>query len=125
MTSFYNRLTLRGRGSDREPRVSDSLDMEIARSVSKTSGALDAAAESIAAEVRARARTFQNSGDFADSIQVKTSTYQRVRDRIVYSDDPGAKSIEYGYRDRGGTFRPGHFVFSRTADKYNSGGGRP
>ena len=73
----------------------------VARQVS-LSPVMDAAAETVQAALKARATKHRRTGNFARSIKTTSRLYTAdngivIKDRYVYSDDPGAMSIEYGY----------------------------
>jgi len=58
-------------------------------------------------------------GDFVHSIKRKTvRTPRGVRDRLIYSENEGAMSIEFGYMSRAGNWIPGHFAFTRAKDAF-------
>ena len=63
---------------------------------------------------RIRSLAPSRTGAFRDSIQMrKVPGKNGVVDREIYSDDPGALSIEFGHVTRDGTPVHGHFPFSR------------
>jgi len=70
----------------------------IAAQIASEHAVFDAAAEEVAAQVRANASASKRSGRFLASIKVeKVTGPSGVTDRLVYSDDPAALSIEYGH----------------------------
>lgn len=63
------------------------------------------------------------TGRFMTSIDAETTvTRGGVHDIEVYSDDPGALSIEFGYMRKDGRWEPGKFVFSRALMRLRFGG---
>lgn len=78
--------------------------------------AMDRKAASVAQAVRAVAARHRDSGEFLNSIQTKSDVRKRkVRDRVVYSDDPAAISKEFGHTVKtraGEKFVPGMHAFS-------------
>lgn len=98
--------------------------VEAARLVGE-SDVLDDLAARVQRTVRREAARNRNTGDYINSIKVATRTGPSgVKDRIVYTNDPGALSIEYGHmtirRHKGsrraswnGTRVPGQYVFTR------------
>lgn len=83
---------------------------------------MDVAAERVQAAIKAGAQRHRLTGDYEDSIKVTSSTYKGVRDRVIYSDDPGAYAIEKGFRPKRkdgttGKHVPGKFIFTNVARK--------
>lgn len=90
--------------------------IEVARMVSE-SAAFDNEAEAVFAAVRANAAGISDTGDFFQSIGMEVEMGKKgVSDWVIYSDDEGAAAIEYGHK-AGGTFVPGHHVFTRVAQR--------
>lgn len=90
--------------------------IEVARMASE-SAAFDDEAEAVLAAVRANAAGISDTGDFLQSIGIEVEMGKKgVLDRVIYSDDEGAPAIEYGHK-AGGTFVPGHHVFTRVAEQ--------
>lgn len=82
--------------------------------------AMDAAANRFRGHALRLAAESRLTGAFMDSIHVATVRGERgrgvrIRDRLVYSDDPGAIPIEFG-RHEGDTHVPGKHVFGRARD---------
>lgn len=76
------------------------------------SDALDDAAEAFRAEIIDQAP--HRTGDFRSSIKVeRVPGRSGVTDRLIYSDDPGALSIEYGHEGPNGEWVAGHFPFHK------------
>lgn len=75
----------------------------------------------VKAEIKRRASREADTGAFADSIKITEDRYKSVRDRVVYSDDPGAFAIERGYRrqkkDGSIVNVPGKFIFRDVIDR--------
>lgn len=80
------------------------------------SAALDDAAEAFRADVVAAAPVGKvRGGAFRSSIKVeRVPGRSGVTDRLIYSDDPGARAIEYGHEGPDGEWVPGHYPFTRT-----------
>lgn len=72
---------------------------EMAKLVSKTA-ALDEGAGKVLAAAQAIAARHTRTGKYAASLKVGTERHKGVDDRIVYSDDPAAESIEFGHMTR-------------------------
>ena len=73
----------------------------VARMVS-LSPIMDAAAETVQTDLKARAATSRRTGAFSRSIKTTSRNHVSdrgitIKDRYVYSDDPAALSIEYGH----------------------------
>ena len=92
---------------------------------------MDEGAEEVLAAVRELAAEHRDTGAYRESLHltrepaVKPSRYggKRVTDRVVWTDDPNALSIEYGHLqgERGSgerKFIPGLFIFNRAADRF-------
>lgn len=92
---------------------------------------MDEGAEKVLAAVRELAADHHDDGDYEESLHVtrepavKPSRYggKRVTDRLVWTDDPNAISIERGhFQGKMGTpnrrFVPGLFIFMRAADRF-------
>lgn len=92
---------------------------------------MDEGAEKVLAAVRELATEHRDTGAYRESLHltrepaVKPSRYggKRVTDRVVWTDDPNAVSIEYGHLqgERGSgerKFIPGQFIFNRAADRF-------
>lgn len=72
-------------------------------------------ANQLASEVRANAAQHKDTGHFTDSVKVGRDRHSSgVNDAVVYSDDPGALSIEFGHT-QGGVYHPGIYAFSQAA----------
>ena len=88
----------------------------IAAQIASGDAVFDAAADEVAARVRANAAGSKRTGRFFASIKVeKVSGPSGVTDRLVYSDDPNAMSIEYGHFTDGAkpVWVPGKFAFTK------------
>lgn len=81
---------------------------------------MDRAAERLASVVRSEAAKSVKTGHFLASIKTAAVPGKRgVTDRIVYTDDPNAWSIEYGHRDkRSGKWVEGKFAFKRGSQTF-------
>lgn len=92
---------------------------------------MDAGAEKVLAAVRENATEHHDTGAYQASLHVervpaaKPSRHgsKRVTDRLVWTDDPDAISIEYGHLqgEQGSgerKFIPGLFIFNRAADRF-------
>ena len=92
---------------------------------------MDEGAEEVLAAVRELATEHRDDGDYLRSLHLtrepaaKPSRYggKRITDRVVWTDDPNAVSIERGhYQGKMGTpgrrFIPGLFIFLRAADRF-------
>lgn len=83
---------------------------------------LDEIAHRIEAYAVGLASEHVRSGDYVSSIAVTVDRLSPSgRDRLVYSDDPAALSIEYGHRTRKadgtiGEFVDGQHILGRAAD---------
>ena len=80
--------------------------------------ALDAAAAKVLANAKTLAAGHVDTGAYVESLGVeKTPGKKGVTDRLVYSDDPAAAHIEYGYISRGKPPRyvPGQFILTKAA----------
>lgn len=96
----------------------------VARQVS-LSPIMDAAAETVQASLKARAAKSRRTGNFSRSIKTTSRDYTSdkgyiIKDRVVYSDDPAALSIEYGYvkeTKNGPKKIPGNHVFTGYLDE--------
>lgn len=92
--------------------LSTKLEKIVSAEASKDP-AFDALAAQVEAAVKAQAPV--DSGDYIFSIKrTKVRTKQGITDRVIYTDDPQAHIIEWGYLSKKGTWVPGKFVF-RTA----------
>lgn len=90
-------------------RVYDNAELEFAKAASEMPGFAAAAAK---VEARVKANAPVREGDFRASIKTEVVTTPRgVKDRLVYSDDPQAYIIEFGYLSKNG-WQKGHFAFS-------------
>lgn len=79
---------------------------------------MDAAAARFEAVLQAEIAKFSKTGDFARSIKTRSISGKKgVRDRLVYSTDPGALSIEFGHME-GDTHVKGNFAFHNAARKF-------
>lgn len=99
-------------------------------SVSKNAGTLaaqiagempemDAAVAEVESAVKAEAARHRDTGHFEASISSgRTPGKKGVTDRLVWSDDPAAWSIEYGHRTPAGTEVPGKFIFTNAARRF-------
>lgn len=88
----------------------------IAARIASVDAVFDAAADEVAAQVRANAAGSKRTGRFLASIKVeRVSGPSGVTDRLVYSDDPNAMSIEYGHFTDGEkpSWVPGKFAFRK------------
>ena len=75
---------------------------------------MDKAAERVHGAVRSSAEENRSSGDFVRSIKTKKDRHKSgVLDRVVFSDDPAAFEIEFGWV-QGGRSHPGQHHFSNT-----------
>lgn len=90
-----------------------------------------AIAQELHAGIVASAAADSDSGDFADSIKIRTirTRANRIRDYEIYSDAPEALAIEYGHLsgNAGSEDRklvPGKHHFSKTTRKMRKRGGR-
>lgn len=101
-------------------KVNKNAGYVVAREVSH-SPVMDAAAKKVQAALKARATTHRDTGQFARSIKVAPHMYTSdagivVKDRYVYSDDPGAVAIEYGHiaksKKKGAYKVPGKHIFT-------------
>lgn len=92
---------------------------------------MDEGAEKVLAAVRELAAGRRDTGAYLESLHVtrepavKPSRYggERVTDRVVWTDDPNALSIEYNHLqgERGSGERkviPGQFIFTRAVDRF-------
>ncbi|MDO5619273.1 DUF5403 family protein [Kocuria sp.] len=87
------------------------VSVQAARMVGE-SAQFDKVVESRRARIVSLAPT--HSGAFAQSIRTKRVAGKRgVQDRVIYSTDPGALAIEFGYVTKAGKPVPGHFAFTR------------
>lgn len=87
----------------------------IAARLAGESPVMDAAAEKLAGRIRTAAGAEADTGAFARSIKTARSKGKKgVTDRVVYSDDPGAISIEHGHV-QGSSYVPGKHIFTNTA----------
>ena len=80
--------------------------------------ALDAAAAKVLARAKTLAAGHVDTGAYVESLGVeKTPGKKGVVDRLVYSDDPAAAHIEYGYITRGKPPRyvRGQFILTKAA----------
>lgn len=76
---------------------------------------MTAAAEAIAAKARALAGQHRVTGDLAGSIGVALIAGKNgVTDRIAYTDDPAARSIEFGHTTKGGKHVAGLHIMARS-----------
>lgn len=96
----------------------DELDVVAAR-LAGGHPMMDEVAEMVAERVRGEAELIRDTGHLAASIQIASVWGpEGVRDRWVFSDDPGAAAIEYGYRDKAtGRLHAGRRVFRTGAAK--------
>lgn len=93
-----------------------NLELEFAK-VASLDPQMDDTATAVASAIEAKAPHY--TGAFASSIKTKSVRTKRgVKDRLVYSDDPQAGIIEYGYLCKNGKWQPGHFVFNRVKDAF-------
>lgn len=74
---------------------------------------LAAAAQKVAANVRAHAAAHAATGDYAASIHVKRDYYKGVGDWLVYSDDERAWAKEFGHVTEHGRFVDGIHAFGK------------
>lgn len=92
--------------------LNKNVELEFAK-VASLDPAMDAAASTFQGLVRAEVK--KRTGAFDSSIHTRrVRTRLGVTDRIVYSDDPQAHIIEWGFMAQDGTWVPGHFAFSRS-----------
>lgn len=89
----------------------------LAAYVAGLSPEMDVAAEKVRGAIRAKIAPDTDTGDFSRSIKIDRVKYKSVTDRMVYSDDPGAFAIEFGFRDPKGKAHPGKFIFTDIARK--------
>lgn len=107
---------------------SKDLELKVARAASRHPDFKPQAAKAKALVEAEVARMYGSglqdpTGEFAKSIKAKTSKTRRgVMDYHVYSDDPGAMSVEFGRMTKKGTWQPGQFVFSRALSRIRAGG---
>lgn len=81
--------------------------MKVAWMVGK-SVEFDAEAEKLKARIIANAARHAKTGQFISSLGVEKIPGERgVKDRAVYSTDPGALAIEFGRHDEDGKFHMG------------------
>lgn len=102
--------------------VYNSSKLIAARIAGKTS-AMDAAAQKVLAACRAVALEHRLTGAYMDAFGIATvpglsGNGRLVDDRLVYNDDPGAMSIEWGHavRNRQGDevgYVPGQHIMGR------------
>lgn len=88
----------------------------IAAQIASEHPVFDAEAQKVATAVRAEAAKHNRTGRFLGSIKVETvKGPSGVTDRLVYSDDPNALSIEYGHFTAGDSPKwvPGIFAFTK------------
>lgn len=81
--------------------------------------ALDAAARQVLTSAKALAARHVKTGAYMRSLSAAPAPGEKgVTDRIIYSDDPAAAAIEYGYLTNGDTPRwvPGQFILTRAAN---------
>lgn len=75
---------------------------------------LDAAAGAILSRAKANAAGRADSGAYARSLGVKATPGRKgVKDRVVYTTDPGAVPIEFGHISEGGKWVPGQRILLR------------
>ena len=85
---------------------------------------MDAAAERVKDAIVAEAARHSDTGDFAESFEVRRSRYHGVMDRVVVSTDPAALSIEYGHftrRSKGRRLRryvPGLMIVNEAVNRF-------
>lgn len=84
------------------------------------SRAMDAAAAGVQARIIAEATRHRLTGAFIRSIKIekvpgRQGNGRLVTDRLIYSDDPAALSIEFGHRQgkKNKRFIPGQYIFTR------------
>lgn len=88
----------------------------IAARMAGESSAMDVAAERVANKARELARQHVETGHFEASIHTaKTPGRGGVTDRVAYTDDPAALSIEFGHVTSTGKRVPGQLIFTRAA----------
>lgn len=71
----------------------------VAAKIVGDSTALDKVAAEIIAAAHTEAARHRDTGSYARSLKIK-KVGRHVMDRLVYSDDPAALSIEYGHATR-------------------------
>ena len=80
---------------------------------------MDAGASRVEAVIRSEASRHRDTGAFQSSIgKGRTPGKKGVTDRLVWSDDPAAWSIEFGHTTRSGTNVPGKFVFTNAMRRF-------
>lgn len=82
------------------------------------SSEMDHAADAVRARVVSEASKHRKSGAYINSIKTRKVRGRQgngklVTDRIVYTTDPAALSIEYGHETLSGTRVPGQLIFTR------------
>lgn len=75
---------------------------------------MDDAAARVKQEIVDQARPHRKSGDFIASIDIDTVKM----DRVIYSDDPGAFAIEFGYDSPTGDRVEGQENFTKAVKKW-------
>lgn len=79
---------------------------------------MDAAAARFEVALQAEIAKFSKSGDFSRSIKNRRISGKKgVKDRLIYSTDPGALSIEFGHIESD-THVKGKFAFHNAASKF-------
>lgn len=90
---------------------------------------MDRAAEGVRDRVIANAMRHRLSGAYIGSIKIgrvrgRQGNGLLVTDRLVFTTDPGALSIEYGHKNsRSGKFVPGQYIFTRASSAVDATGG--
>lgn len=75
---------------------------------------LDKAAATILARAKGHASSRADSGAYMSSLGVRPVAGKKgVKDREVYSDDPGSVPIEFGHISEGGKWVPGQRILLR------------
>lgn len=103
-----------------------SIDGKAAHEAARLAGESDELtrlAGDVASRVRQAAAAHSDTGDFVRSIKTaRTPGKGGVTDRLVFSDDPAAYAIEFGWRDpRTGKLHPGKHSFTNTRRRLAGG----
>lgn len=95
-------------------QLDNDVHIAAARLVS-SSGELRSAADQIAAKARGLAASHNKTGNYASSFGVEPSGpgANGVTDYVVYNDDPAAKFIEFGHKNRDGGRTEGLHIMQR------------
>lgn len=94
--------------------MKQNLGVHLARSAA-VQGLLDDAVGDMLERARADAARSARTGHYLASLKTANVAGRRgVRDRFLYSDDPGAKAIEFGQHTLSRNV-PGKFILTRAA----------